>query len=130
MVNREKIFLQIKLASYDKKLGKNDKRISEYYLKDYIYKSNLLNRVYCIIGFTMMFLLFNLRVIMDMKNYINPGYIFRIFAPWVLGTILIPMICTIIGNRFYKIKYNLAQKRLKNYYYLLECLDDLDNIDK
>lgn len=114
-----------KLAVYEKKYIKEDRRRNGYYLEDYVYINNFRTRL----SITLVAVLF---AILDIfknihKDIIFPDsimsflkvYISPYFMPWILLLIGYTMISTAVYTK----RYHLSQKRLKNYNKLLKTLN-------
>lgn len=117
MVDENKIMLMVKMAHYEKNHIKQDKKVTEYFIEDYIYINNFKTRL----GITLITLCFiGLGALkMLMKDIIFPTsmwhfievYIRPYFYPWLFGIILYTIISSILYGRRYKI----ASKRFEEY---------------
>jgi uncharacterized membrane protein len=137
MVDLDRIKLMTKMALYDKKHGAKDRKITDYYRADYIYRKNAVNRISGLVALGLIFSL----VILDMF-YVKEIDIFSLnykaFAiKWGLIVIANFVLYTIIGTIKYGREYDQAQKRMKKYYSMLSRLDkhisdteaDLESLD-
>ena len=117
MVDENKMMLMVKMAHYEKNHIKQDKKVTEYFIEDYIYINNFKTRLgitlitLCFIGFGTFEML--------MKDIIFPTsiwhfieiYIKPYFYPWLFAMILYTIISSIVYGRRYKI----ASKRYEEY---------------
>ncbi len=127
MIDKERLILMTKIALHEKKYNKKDKRINEYFRNDYIYRKNATNRFFIFIGLCFLFIF----VVLDMIyikqiDFFNFDYKnFGIKVAIVLIGIFI--FYTAVGILKYGLEYDLAQKRYKKYFTMLNSLDEQIN---
>lgn len=117
MVDENKIMLMVKMAHYEKNHIKQDKKVTEYFVEDYIYINNFKTRL-GITLITLWFIGFG-ALKMLMKDIVFPTsmwhfieiYIKPYFYPWLFGIILY----TIISSVLYGRRYKIANKRFEEY---------------
>jgi len=114
-----------KMACYEKEHIKQDKKIMDYFIEDYVYINNFKTRLgitlitLCFIGFSAFKILMeNIIFPTSMWHFIDV-YIRPYFYPWLLGIILYTILSSIIyGNRHRK-----ASKRFGEYKKLVKDLE-------
>lgn len=117
-----------KLAVYEKKYIKEDKRRVSYYIEDYIYIKNFKARlsvsmvILLLIGLHTVKivntgLIFPTSLMQFFQVYINPYLL-----PWIIGLV----IYTVISTYIYRKRYEVSEKRFKEYKDLLKELDKYD----
>jgi hypothetical protein len=125
LIDQDKIILMTKLAVYEKKYIKEDRRRNSYYLEDYIYIKNFKTRI----SISLVIILF---ASIDTMKRINENLIFPTslgsFIEIYIRPYLMPWIIAMIGYTFissliYKKRYALSQTRLKRYNLLLKKLN-------
>ncbi len=125
MIDQDKIILMTKLAVYENKYIKEDRRRNSYYLEDYIYVNNFKTRL----SVTIAVVLF---VMLDIIENMNHNIIFpdsimsfvkAYISPYLMPWIVILIIYTMISTTVYGKRYAVSQKRLKGYNKLLKQLN-------
>ncbi|WP_069999866.1 hypothetical protein [Cellulosilyticum sp. I15G10I2] len=125
MIDQDKIILMTKLAIYEKKYIKEDRRRNSYYLEDYIYVNNFKTRI----SVTIAAMLF---AILDIMKNINHNVVFPdsimsfiklYISPYLMPWLIVLIIYTMISTAVYGNRYALSQKRLRGYDDLLKQLD-------
>lgn len=125
MIDQDRIILMTKLAVYEKKYIKEDRRRNSYYVEDYIYVKNFKTRF----SVTLVVILFATINIMKMinQNVIIPtslaSFIDSYIKPYLVPWIMILIGYTILSTIIYQTRYALSQKRLQSYSKLLKQLD-------
>ena len=128
MTDQNKIILMTKLALYEKKYIKEDRRRNSYYIEDYIYLNNFKSRLSVSIVFVIFIILGGLKRLTGdfifptsleqfLKVYINPYVL-----PWIVLLIVYSFITTYIYAR----RYNKSQKRYSEYRELMKQLNAYD----
>lgn len=117
MVDQDKIILMSKLASYEKKYIKQDKKITDYFIEDYIYINNFKTRLgitlitICFIGLGAFKILIEDIIFPTSMWHFIDVYIKPYFFPWLISITLYTILSSIIyGNRYRK-----ASKRFGQY---------------
>ncbi len=117
MIDQNKIILMTKMAQYEKNHMKKDKRITDYFIEDYVYLNNFKTRL-AVMLVTVFFIgigtfqivtsniIFPTSLEQFLEIYINP-YVY----PWLMATI----IYTIISTLVYSARYTKANKRMSEY---------------
>lgn len=122
MANLEKIKWMTQLAIHDKKYIK-DKKITDYYRSDYIYKKNSVNRISALIALGIIFSM----VVLDMVYFKEIDVFsldYKAFGTkWVIILVGVLGFYTMIGTIKYGKEYDEAQKRTKKYFSILSKLD-------
>lgn len=125
MIDQDRIILMTKLAVYEKKYIKEDRRRNSYYVEDYIYVKNFKTRF----SVTLVVILFAAIDIMKMinQNVVIPtslaSFIDSYIKPYLVPWIMILIGYTILSTIIYQTRYALSQKRLKGYSKILKQLD-------
>lgn len=125
MIDQDRIILMTKLAVYEKKYIKEDRRRNSYYVEDYIYVKNFKTRF----SVTLVVILFAAIDIMKMinQNVVIPtslaSFIDSYIKPYLVPWIMILIGYTILSTIIYQTRYALSQKRLKSYSKILKQLD-------
>lgn len=123
MIDLERVRLLTKSAIYEKREGKRDKRINEYYRNDYIYKNNLINRIGIFVGICLLFILILIDMIyvkqIDIAtlSYKDLGIKFGVTLLLIFG------FYTVVGIFKYGKEYDISQIRYKRYFSVLSFLD-------
>ena len=124
MVDQNKIVFMAKMALYEKNHIKQDKKIVDYFIEDYVYINNFKTRL----GITLITLFFiglgAFKILL--KNIVFPTslwhfidvYIEPYFYPWLLSIILY----TILASMVYGIRYRKASRRFEEYKKLIKDL--------
>lgn len=124
MVDENKMMLMVKMAHYEKNHIKQDKKVTEYFIEDYIYINNFKTRLgitlitLCFIGFgTFKMLMKDIIFPTSMWHFIEI-YIKPYFYPWLFAMILYTIISSIVYGRRYKItskRYEEYRKLVKDF---------------
>ena len=123
MVDKEKLIIMSKLATYDKNLGRSDKTQGEYYRGDYVYKKNLWTRFFAFLGAVILLGMYYVhRIFILEADIFQLDYIQELINA---GTFIIAVLAvyTVISSVLATIEYHLSQKRLKQYFALIRKLD-------
>lgn len=123
MIDENKIHYMTKIAMHKKKYNDKDIKLDNYYRSDYIYKKNIFNRFWVIIGLFFVAILAVLDIV-----FVKQTDIFSIdykkFGIEVAAIALIVLVIySFIGMIKYGIEYDLAEKRLKQYRILVRDLE-------
>ena len=128
MVDQEKIILMSKLATYEKRFMRRDKRITNYYVEDYIYINNFITRL----GISLITLLFigvgAFKIVITdiifpqtISQFIDV-YIKAYIGPWLI----IIVIYTIISSLVYGVRHKNASKRMNTYKKMIKQLKEYE----
>ena len=118
MLDKRKIRLMIKMASYEKQGAEEDLKISSYYKKDYVSMNAI---VAALIAFC------TLEQILEKLTILK----LLLLMGTAVGGYLILLILYCTGARmFYKRKHNLAKQHVKKYYRDLSRLEKINMKEK
>lgn len=125
MVDQNKIILMTQLARYEKNQKKQDQKIMDYFIEDYVYIHNFKTRL-GITLITLCFIVFHAIKIL-IEGIIFPTSIWHLvevyikpyFLPWLIGIILY----TLISSAVYSRRYQAARKRFKAYQRTIKNLE-------
>lgn len=128
LIDKDRIILMSKLALYEKRYVKEDRRITSYYREDYIYSKNFVTRLcvtICIIIFA------GVNVLNKINNGENiPLDFHELFTSYIVPySILLAVslfIYTLISTVIYGKKYDLSHRRIQYYKDQLKKLDERD----
>ena len=121
-----------KLALYEKKHMKKDKRRLNYFIEDYIYINNFKTRL----GITVIVLFF---VGISILNFVNEGIVFPksleeflgiYLKPYVLPWVITLIVYTCISTMIYSQRYCVSSERYRKYRKLLKQLDTYEQAQK
>ncbi len=125
MKDEKSIILMTKFALYDKNQGASDRKKCSFYATDYVYYKNRWTRLFAVFGCVIVLIFYWMHKIvvesvdilaLDLKQVIMEALIF-------IGIVLV--IYTAIGSVKALIEHAEANRRLKNYFVLLNRLDNL-----
>ncbi len=129
MLDKRKINLMIKLATYDAKEGIKDKKIYKYYKMDYISKKLMFNNIILILFLS----------IFVMLKFVN--YLFENDVSWSIDSLremsiqyiivfgIIIFIYSLYNIYIYNKEYDIAKKNLTSYYKAINNLNKMDSIE-
>lgn len=122
MLNNRKIRIMTKLATYEKKDGKEDIKLSKYYKTDYV----RLNLLKSIMSATFGYILILVMIIVYKSEYliqnaVNLDYkgVFTSVLGYYLVVLTVMNVGTLIG---YSLKYDRSRKQLSQYFRMLKKL--------
>ena len=123
--NRDKIILMTKLALYDRRFGKHDKKAACFFRHDYIYLKNMWTRFFVIFGLAIIFVIYWINIVFTsgIESLVEDFYMHASFA--VVVIIIVCLVYTAIGSIRATSEYEKAMKRLSKYNLLLEKLDEM-----
>ncbi|MDO5294680.1 MAG: hypothetical protein Q4F05_18240 [bacterium] len=115
MLNNDKIRVMTKLAIYEKKSGKEDIKLSQYFKKDYI-RLQILNTV---VFSTIAYFLILLLVGIYQSEYLIAKAVklnYQTLGMYILGVyimvLVVSILCTVIG---YTLKFEASRRKLAGY---------------
>lgn len=125
MLNKDRIILMTKLASYEAGEGKRNSLIGSYFRSDYIGLQVIISAISATIAF---FIFVALYVLYDFENFMLE--IYKMDLVVFVRNILIYYGVVVIGFSLltyiiYSYRYNKSKKSLKNYYGNLRKLSSL-----
>ena len=122
MLDKRKIRLMIKMASYEKQGAEEDLKISSYYKKDYVSMNVWATAIWFTIGYAIVAALI---AFCTLEQILEKLTILKLLQ----NLILLILYCT--GARmFYKRKHNLAKQHVKKYYRDLSRLEKINMKEK
>ena len=129
LIDENKIILMTRLALYEKKYLKEDKRRMSYFFEDYVYLKNFKSRLWITILMIGVMCLGAAEIVVE-------GIIFPIsltqflevyVKPYVVPWVILLITYTFISASVYGKRYKVSQKRYNKYKKLLRELEDYDN---
>ena len=130
MLNEDRVKLMARMAAYESTQGKEDQKISSFHKKDYTSLNTLITIIWITVGYV---ILAGLLAIGYMDLLMAEFTMRRMImlASVAVGAYLLLIILFGFGaNDFYKKRYNLAKKRMKQYYRDLKRLGKLYNKER
>ena len=116
MLDKKRIRLMVRMASYEKTNAKQDQKISSYYKKDYISLTTLITILWITIGYA---IIVGLAAICGMDILFENLTIIRMLILGglvIVGYIIVLVIYGVCASSYYKLKHNRAKQRVKRYY--------------
>ena len=116
MLDKKRIRLMVRMASYEKTNAKQDQKISSYYKKDYISLNTLITILWITIGYA---IIVGLAAICGMDILFENLTIIRMLILGglvIVGYIKVLVIYGVCASSYYKLKHNRAKQRVKRYY--------------
>ena len=125
MLNNDKVRVMTRLAIYEKKRGKEDIGLSQYYKRDYIRLQILNTIVFSTIGYGLLVLLVGIyQSEYLIANAVTLNY--KAIAMYVIGIyamfLIISILCTIIAST---LKFEASRRKLAGYNKGLRCLQQI-----
>lgn len=122
MVNMRKVRLMTKLAIYEKKEGKEDIRLGNFFRRDYVRLKNLQNIVIVTIGYLLILgMIGAYRMEYLIKEAVNLDYVG--IGKLILGVyVIIITIYVMIALVGYGLYYDYSRKKLSKYFRMLRLL--------
>lgn len=130
MLDKRKIRLMIRMASYEKREAQEDLRISSYYKKDYVSMKVWESAIWISIGYCILAALFivcNMNALMENLTIIKLTAILGIAAAGYLFLLIVYCVC---AAKFYKHRHNEAKQHTKKYYRDLSRLEKMNMKEK
>ena len=124
MVDPEKIALMTKFAIYEKRYGKRDKKINSYFLNDYVYYKNSWTRFSVLLGCVIvLFFYWTHQVVVEGIDLFAIDFRVALIQNLIfIGTVM--FVYTLVSTKRAVSAYHDAMQRLKNYFILLNKLDE------
>ena len=116
MLDKKRIRLMVRMASYEKTNAKQDQKISSYYKKDYISLNTLITILWITIGYA---IIVGLAAICGMDILFENLTIIRMLILGglvIVGYIIVLVIYGVCASSYYKLKHTRAKQRVKRYY--------------
>ncbi len=123
MISKKKIATMAKLAIYDKHFGVIDRKTSEYFRYDYIYRRNTTARIFVACGLVILFLFYmGYKIFVEQINLMEIDL--KVFAYKIIFFgIAVLIFYTGVSYIQALHHYNNSQKRLRKYYITVHSLD-------
>lgn len=125
MLNENRVKLMARMAAYESTQGKEDQKISSYHKKDYASFHTLITIIWITVGYVIAAAL----VMVAYMDILMTDFSLQklvVLAVIAIGIYLALIITFGIGaSNFYKKRYTLAKKRMKQYYRDLSKLGKL-----
>ena len=118
MLDKRKIRLMIRMASYEKQGAEEDLKISSYYKKDYVSMNVWATAIWFTIGYGIVAALIAFCLMEQILKNLT-----------ILNLVLLIIYCS-CARRFYKKKHNLAKQHAKKYYRDLSRLEKINMKEK
>ena len=124
MLDKKRIRLMVRMASYEKTNAKQDQKISSYYKKDYLNINEMvffsLNTLITILWITIGYaIIVGLAAVCGMDILFENLTIVRMLilvGLVIVGYIIVLVIYGVCASSYYKSKHNRAKQRVKRYY--------------
>lgn len=125
MLDRERIILMTKLASFEQEEDRRVFRVNSYMKNDYV----TLNVIYTLFATSLAFLLICVVVVASRYNYVlanlNNTNIIKL-AGLILGSwFILELVFGIIAYVFYTLRYKKCKTKMSNYIFYLKKLDQM-----
>lgn len=127
MLDKKRIRLMVRMASYEKNNAKQDQKISSYYKKDYISLNTLITILWITVGYA---IVVGVAAICGMEVLFDNLTITRMLILGglvIAGYIIVIVIYGVCASSYYKQKHNRAKQRVKRYY---RDISRLENYEK
>lgn len=131
MIEEEEIILMTKLALYEKKYGRKDRKRSSYFKWDYIYINNWYTRlaVGVVIAIIISWMTLTDVYIKEIIPIFDIG-LGEYLSKYIPMLIVLILSYTGLSTMIYNKKYEDTQKRLQEYEKLLKQLDEFERSNK
>ena len=128
--DRQKIILMSKLASYDKYHAKGDRRKTEFFRHDYVYRQNLTARFYTLIGSIIVVLFYFLhRMVIDHLDFLDIESLITDLIISAAFIILVQLLYSLLGFVIHSRDYNASADRIEEYTENMKALAKLDSLN-
>lgn len=128
MVDQNKIILMSKMARYEKRYMRQDKRMTDYFVEDYIYINNFITRAGISLITIFFIMLGAVNTFLDeiifptsIESFIEI-YIKDYIGPWLIMMI----IYTVISSIVFGVRHKKASKRMNEYKKLVKELKNYE----
>ena len=116
MLNENRVKLMARMAVYESTQGKEDQKISSYHKKDYSSFHTLITIIWITIGYAIVCGLVLIGYLDLLMTEFSMQRMIVLAAVAVGGYLAMVIAFGIGASNFYKKRYNLAKKRMKQYY--------------
>ena len=124
ILDKRRIIIMAKLASYDKNFGEKDRQALKYFRTDYVYRKNMWTRFCVVLGCLIIGGVYALHFFLVEGN--SP-FVFDYQGELLnLGIFMLVMmgIYTLISTKIHVSEFNQAERRLSNYLELIKKLGE------
>lgn len=129
MINEEKVILMTQMASFEKKHGRKDMSIVNYFRSDYIGFQVLKAVIAATISFLAIFaiyIFYNFEVLMaEIYDMDLMAFGKQLIIIYLISVGVYAIICYIV----YSYRYSKAKKELKGFYQNLRKIDKMESVD-
>jgi len=123
MVDPQKVIIMTKLAIYDKENAGHDLDADRFFRHDFIYRQNMWVRLYVFVGCLILLGFWVLHQIAVEQTDLLLMDFRTLLTQLVIILIVVEAAYTVIGTVRFTMEYESAQKRLREYYALMDALD-------
>ena len=130
MIDKSRVKLMTKMATYDQKVSEEDKSVYGYFKKDYVGFKTLttalwITLAYAIVVFAAVFCYMD-----KLLNNLTTAKIIMFLVIVFAGYIVTIVAYCVGAHKFYKAKYANAKKRIKKYYKQIVILQRMNLKEK
>ena len=126
MLDKRKIRLMIKMASYEKQGAEEDLKISSYYKKDYVSMNVWATAIWFTIGYAIVAALIAFCTLEQILEKLTILKLLLLMGTAVGGYLILLILYCTGARMFYKRKHNLAKQHVKKYYRDLSRLEKIN----
>lgn len=125
MLNQDKIKLMTQLAIYEKNIGKEDFKKSDFFKTDYVSYHNFLNQISVTFALLCVFGIHFAKTVSDHLANITEYNFVALGMKYLTIWAVIIGIFTVLSTIINRVEYSKAKKRLEQYEELLKKLDKI-----
>ncbi len=115
MIDKRKVQLLTKLAMYEKKDGKKDIKVSDYYRKDYISFNVIAQLLWMTLAYALVWGIAGVVILQGNKDNLDMALLIFLVILAIGGYLLLLLVYGIGAYRFYSKKHARARFRIKKY---------------
>ena len=116
MLDKKRIRLMVRMASYEKTNAKQDQKISSYYKKDYISLNTWITILWVTVGYAIVIGLMAISGMDVLFDNLTTMKLLMLIGLVIIGYIIVLVIYGVCASSYYKTKHNRAKQRVKRYY--------------
>ncbi len=116
MLDKKRIRLMVRMASYEKTNAKQDQKISSYYKKDYISLNTWITILWVTVGYAIVIGLMAISGMDVLFENLTTMKLLMLIGLVIIGYIIVLVIYGVCASSYYKTKHNRAKQRVKRYY--------------
>ena len=129
MLDRRKVKLMIRMASYDQKYAQEDEKITSYYRSDYVSMHTLTSILWSTIGYACLMLLFIIGWLDEIMGLVSIPVLLILGVAVIVGYVIVVTAYVIKSENYFAEKFKKAMKRNNRYEkilrrYLKICEED------